>query len=341
MSAKTPRVALRFDAGHTIGMGHLVRCVNLSRECAACEFVVNDDAVPAMLARGVSRSSLHIASPNWWLDVPGLTHVIVDLNFGGGAPAAAKEVANLRAFGLHVTVIDSLVPDHFVTKTGSIQPNLLVSPYANARGLRPPPETEDWIVGAEYVIFGPELIEAQTQAPRPLGDRILVTCGGSDPSGLSQVILDALAEVDLPVDLVIGPLFAKNLAEELRHTASQFDNIQVHRAPSTLVPLIENAGLVVGRPGLTRYEAAALGRPGLFLVEGDSYRDYFKAFDASGLGRMCFDSDPGGKDLFVRLLSSLSTEDGRRELFRVNHTGLASVDGLGAQRIIEHLFSDR
>lgn len=338
MTSDGPKIAFRFDAGHAVGMGHLVRCLNLSHGLPDAVFVVNSAAATELRSRGIQADRILDAKQGWWTGVEGLTHVITDLNFGGGAPGAAEEVAALRTSGVHVTVIDSLVPDHFVTKVGSIPPNLLVSPYAHAKGLRPEPVADDWIVGAEYVVFSPEFIEAQKIAPKPIGDRILVTCGGSDPSNLSLLILNALAEVDLPIDLVVGPLYSDDLKEELHQTASCSDRVTLHDAPSTLVPLIESAGLVVGRPGLTRYEAAALGRSGLFLVEGSSYRDYFKAFDAAGIGRMCFAEDPGGADEFAQLLASLASNEGRAELMRINEIGLRSVDGLGAKRILDHIF---
>lgn len=58
--------------------------------------------------------------------------------------------------------------------------------------------------------------------------------------------------------------------------------------------------------GLTRYEAAALGRGGIWLQPTADYRAYLQGFEAAGLARVFHGTDPGGKAAFLDAVATLA-----------------------------------
>jgi hypothetical protein len=67
------------------------------------------------------------------------------------------------------------------------------------------------------------------------------------------------------------------------------------------------SALVVGRPGLIRYEAAALGRNTILYSETDSYYEYYKTFSLGGMGKIFFERDRGGENCFLQELKQVAS----------------------------------
>jgi len=332
---------LRFDVSPEIGFGHFRRALTLSGFLDRYRFAVLPDAIDQLKQAGVPPANIISVEPttgSWLAEGREFGHVIFDICYDGNRARAEAEILKACDAISSITVVDSMPPDHFcpTVSTGQRYPDLVVTPYLDAEKLREPPPALRWKTGPEFAILDSSYARAAQDAIKfPLGLRILVTCGGSDPTELSLVCLNALGHFSGNIDLVVGPLFSEDLVAKLQIAASKTRNLQLHFRPATLAPLLCNTSLVVGRPGLIRYEAAALGRNSVFLSETESYKDYYKNFQSAGLAEMYFSTETGGIDSFVHRLSHLHPQD---PLFNPNLHGRTVVRCDGAKHFLDLVF---
>ncbi len=200
-------------------------------------------------------------------------------------------------------VIDSMPPDHHVPMRDRRDPDALVAPYLGARA--PDGFAGRWLGGARYAILDVEYAATRPSAPARLPRRALLSCGGSDADGLSLPAARALARAGLHVDVVVGPLFDVRARTELVEWCAADTRRTTHDAPESLATLIARADVIVGRPGLLRYEAAALGRYGVYLARGPAYRDYYAGFAAAGLAEISCETCTAERVRFIGRLAAL------------------------------------
>jgi len=324
------RVILRADGGQQIGLGHIRRAMVLARlfrvSGATVAFAVSNEMAKYLVDHGVVSAEILPQSGDWGAH----NHVVTDINWSGNARVATHEVARLAKGAASVTVIDSMPPDHFMSEPGGA-PDLLITPYLNAANFRPETAAGKWLAGGDYVVIDPDLPAQPSQAhQRPM--RVLLSCGGADPEGLSIRALTALLRANVPVDIAVGPLFSPALRQELEVAAARAPQGQVtlHHNPDGLGPLLATASLVVGRVGLLRYEAASLALAGIYLQFGRAYREYLQAFAASGAGEVFFAEDDEGEAAFIQRLANLAPDD-----FQCNRKARTLVDGKGAEPVVQ------
>ncbi|WP_102107859.1 hypothetical protein [Oceaniglobus roseus] len=339
------RVALRAEASAAIGLGHVRRMLDLATALTAAGADVRHAGGPETCAvlTGLGTDPARVvrcgADPGW-IEAEGITHIVADLQWPGNAGAAAG-IAALCESGRPVTVIDSMPPDQFDTAPGAVSPRLVVTPYLDAATLRAPPRARDWATGPAFAILDASYAAAREvlDPGRPLPRRVLVSCGGSDPSGLSLRVARALAPTGLSTDLIVGPLFADREVRALEALAGTAPGLCLHPPQPGLAGMIARAGLVVGRVGLLRYQAAVLGRTGLYLHEGPAFRAYLEGFAAAGLAEVFFAEDPQGEARFLDRLAGLADPARLSHVLTLNRAALAAVDGAGAARVAARILA--
>lgn len=338
-----PRVALRCEATPAVGLGHAMRLLALARALPAAVLVAEGETLSRIRSLNPALPPLREIPaglpPGEWIErveMADIGDVVLDTLHSGNARRTAAEVARLKRSGRRVTVIDSMPPDHFMPLAPGHRaegaPDLLVTPYVGASRLRPALDGVRWLHGPDYAILSPDFLSVRKAHAQPLlPKRILLTCGGSDPSGLSARVLSAF-QGDCAIDVVVGPMFSETLRDRLEGIAATMPRATLHRATDGLLGLLELAGWVVGRPGLTRYEAACLGRQALYLVEGQAYSDYYRAFAAAGLAEVYFADVEGGVAAFMARLNGIGSASA--DVWAENAAARAHVDGQGAARVV-------
>ena len=346
------RVALRYDVSPLVGLGHARRSRSLALALAArgveSLHVAPAAARAALVAEGTPDARLLDAEDTDLTalgEAHGVTHAVLDTLWSGNAANVVRDVAALRAGRVATTVIDSMPPDHYPLAPAGTAPDLLVTPYlgacrrADGGGRR--------LGGARYAILGPEFGEVRATPPARVPRRVLLSCGGSDDDGLTPLAARALAASGVALDVAIGPLFDERSCAALHALAADTARVRLHRAPSSLATLVAGADLVAGRPGLLRYEAAALGRPGVYLARGAAYREYFERFAAAGLAALYFETDRDGRARFLHALSTLGAgdaplgDDASPERRSRRDPAARPVDTGGAARVADAILDTR
>lgn len=341
----TTDVALRYHVTREIGLGHAARALTLSNALKeygkAVRHVVPDLAREILIDRGVPEHAITtIESEEWEILQCHNTHIILDTLWRGNAPDTAHEIHQLKEnTHAHVTVIDSMPPDHYACADWQNEPDLLVTPYHRADAFRPAPLHSNWLFGSEYSLLSTEYQKLKATSKQPGSQhRILVCTGGSDSDSLSlrivRSILSCSPQEDIEVDVVVGPLFPREVRNALSQVATSENNIQLHWQPPSIARLLHKATLVAGRPGLIRYESACLSTPSIMLAANEHYRAYYELFNEDGLAEIFFQVDPSGEIDFMRRLHSLIKAKPAQ-----NQCAGQKVDGMGAQRLVEALLA--
>ena len=92
-----------------------------------------------------------------------------------------------------------------------------------------------------YVPLGMAYASSPVRSIRQQADRILVTCGGSDPFEVTAKVLTGLAEIHdrtLDIRLVVGPGFARAYLSSLATMAEPFlHRVEFVASPASLAAL--------------------------------------------------------------------------------------------------------
>ncbi len=276
------RVVFVLDAGKTIGMGHLRRCLALAKELheahhCGIRFIANDDHTTAALldrhgfaCRTVdgsvlaqqNRQTLLTEAQSFKADA-----VVIDCK----PDIPAELIQDLEANSMKTVVLDNL-------SSGSSFADLIVLPVAHSIDKNSMPTGRaDVIQGAPYVLMHHEFtaITPRTSGQiKPVPD-IVVSIGGSDPNQVTARVLDALQGMAPRVKLtaVLGPYNGN------AHTLPKLPALQILHNVTNMADVLAGADLAILGYGITVYEAAFLGIPSLVITHTRQ--------DAVGAERLC------------------------------------------------------
>ncbi len=162
---------------------------------------------------------------------------------------------------------------------------------------------------------------------------VLLSFGGGDPQGLTLLAARALADLDIEAVAVAGPAFShldefQRLADELPRRVPL-----IQEAGGHIAELMLEADLVVCSGGMSVYEIAALGTPGVVLAQNAREDARMQVFARHGsieyLGLGTEVDEARLREAVVALLG----DPARRRAMSTR--GRELVDGLGAARAAE------
>jgi UDP-2,4-diacetamido-2,4,6-trideoxy-beta-L-altropyranose hydrolase len=287
------RLVFRPELSPEIGTGHLMRCWALAQTCLAqgCEALFALHRCPESLrARvtqpGISTTALAQASDTDELAAAAARFhaqaVVLDgygIDSGYrravamlGMPVLAVDDGNL-SFPLHADIVLNSSP------TARGEDYAVVAPAARL------------LLGPAFAPLRSEFLEPCALPERPgSGNRVLVTFGGSDPTGLTLPVSLALLERLPPeacLDIVVGAAHAEPAPLE-QLAATWPARITLHRNSDRMAGLMAGSRLAVSAAGSTLWELASLAVPSVGVVVADNQadrldvpaRDWFLTLDA-------------------------------------------------------------
>ncbi len=279
---------IRVDADRAMGLGHVERMWNLAATLAASRyrpvFVTREQGLAAerLKARGAQdvitfpgredaaaaveaeADAIHSASPGLVIfDTGSTSHDLV---------------ASVKSFGAIVVSFEDLGDGRYLADL-VVDANLTSS--TNPRKLE---TTTRYLLGPEYAVIAPA-VRAARRLKRAWKEvkKILVSCGGSDPAGVTPRVVEGLADLDTDVDVevVLGPAFAhgERLNEALLSSARTFSIVE---APDDLPARMRKAQVGILSGGVTLYEAAHLGLPSIVIAQNPAQLRNLPPFESRG-----------------------------------------------------------
>jgi UDP-2,4-diacetamido-2,4,6-trideoxy-beta-L-altropyranose hydrolase len=328
----TEVLLFRVDAGPSIGLGHFVRCVALAQAWreggGRAVFAMGDTPQPIsqrLEARGIG--------------------LVAAVGRAGGAEDRRATIAEAARHGARTVVLDGYTfganfqADIVNAKLGCvvIDDNAEAERYAADvvvngnvfatealyEGRAP---RSRLLVGPRYALLRSDFALHGTKgAARAPATRVLVTFGGSDPTGLTLRALEALRRVDAEITVLVGATFRDK--DAIARSASERTCV-VHDAQN--VPeLMAWADVALTAAGSTCLEAAFMGLACVAVVVAENQRAVAKRLSELGLVRALDDAIASPVRL-AEELRAVMNDDATRAA--VAARGPELVDGHGATR---------
>ena len=355
-------VAIRVDAGPQIGTGHLMRTLTLADglkqngarvrfisrtmplhlqqmlESKGHEFV----ALPAAPVTGAAGDLAH----SHWLNVgqardaddtgEALSDRLWEWMIVDHYALDARWEGPLRYCARRVLVIDDLADRTHDCDT-LLDQNLY--PDMERRYVGKVPASTTLLLGPRYALLREEFSRLRADHVTRDGEvrRVLVLLGGSDAHNHTRKVIHGLAQLPAPapaVDIVIGlqhPARAEIEALCRRH------DFRLHVQTGDVAELMAAADLAIGAGGSTSWERCCAGLPTVCLTQADNQVPIARGLEASGAVVNLGDGGTVSAENIRDAVLALIKEPGR--LVTLSRSARQLVDGLGAQRVCEHMLS--
>ncbi len=329
---REPRILFRVDGSRVMGMGHVYRSLAVAealREGSRAEIAFLMSADHAEGIATISKSGYPVR-----------------VFRSGGLESL---IDSIRDFAPSVVINDlPLVEDTYLrslARLGAITINLVDTLEDLERVSRDAQfvisvmnedrETPEGFYGGPAFAILRRHFQGRERMVRDKPAKILLTFGGADPQALTLKVARALAALtgDIEVLSVAGPAFPhRHVFEALQRTLGR--NLPlINGVDVQIADLMLDADLVLCSGGMSVYEIAALGAPGVVLAqnarEDRRMREFarFGTIEYLGLG---VDVD---ESAILEAVQRLLADKARRAAMSAR--GRALVDGYGAARAAE------
>lgn len=360
------RIAFRADASIRIGTGHVMRCLTLAEALRnqghQCVFICRNHQ--GHLADQIAKKGFEIHR----LNAPKQSR----LNAKGEAPLAHAEwlgaswqqdaEQTLSAFA--GTKFDWLVVDHYALDTHweskvapSVSKIMAIDDLADRKhtchllldqnlgrktedydGLVP--ESCNRLIGPRYALLRPEFSGLREHSLERRHDpklkRILITLGGVDRDNITAVVLEALAQSQLPreaeLDIVMGAA-APGLETIRRQIETLPFQATVNVNVTDMAERMCLADLCIGAAGSTSWERCCLGLPTITVVLAENQKEAATAIAEQGAAFVI----EMVSDMQAVLSYLLTGKRATESLSTMSAAGSSLVDGLGCLRVVNKL----
>ncbi|WUR13030.1 UDP-2,4-diacetamido-2,4,6-trideoxy-beta-L-altropyranose hydrolase [[Empedobacter] haloabium] len=350
-------VVIRADAAPAIGTGHVMRCLTLADRLRALGAVVRficrahgGHLSDLIAARGFAVDLL--PAPDATFAAPG--------HAGWLGATQAQDAADTLAllsgqrpdwlivdhYGIdetwqrllrpavgHILVIDDLA-DRVHDCDVLLDQNLAPAGAARYDGLVPAHCAR--LCGPRYALLRAEFAAARAALAARDGSvrRLFVFLGGADQHNDTGSVLAALAGMDnIETDVVIGGANPHHAA--LARQCAALPGVRLHRQVDNVAALMAQADLAIGAGGGAMWERCSVGLPTIALALAENQRPGCTALADIGGTLYLGESGP---DNGARLAAALQVARTSPGLLRhMSATGLALVDGQGADRVARRL----
>lgn len=329
---REPRILFRVDGSRVRGMGHVYRSLAVAealREGSRAEIAFLMSADHAEGIATVSKSGYPVR-----VFKSGGLEVLID-SIQDFAPSVVindlplVEETYLRSLARLGAVTINLVDTLEDLERVSRDAQFVISVMNEDR------ETPEGFYGGPAFAILRRHFQGRQHAFRETPAKVLLTFGGADPQALTLKVAKALAPLtrDIEVLSVAGPAFPHTLVFEALQRTLGYNLPLVRGVDVQIADLMLDADLVLCSGGMSVYEIAALGTPGIVLAqnarEDRRMREFsrFGTIEYLGLG-----VDVDETTIFDAVRQLLNDQGRRREM---SGRGRALVDGYGAARAAE------
>jgi len=254
-------IAICLESSHARGTGHLFRGLNLIEFLSAKEIayrlIVNEDPNTHLLLKkkGIpfETADFKDLTSNWETRIIQKHRITLWWNDRMETlPAHSKFV---KQNGIPLVTLDD-------AGKGAELADLHIAPLILSESRAP--AGKQVLTGVEYMVLNPAIDRCKRL--REKRQSILVTMGGSDTYGMTQVVFRCLKELDIPATLHIGPSFRGE--NELYEEAGE--DYPILSSTPSLVATMADFDLAITGGGITPFEANASGLPCL-IISGENH----------------------------------------------------------------------
>jgi len=338
-------VVFRVDGNAELGMGHIARCLALSR---AMQKIAKDVNL-LFITKGYREAVTWISKEGQSLKIiPSNLSETEELAFIATTllklkpdiivtdlPYASEEyLRELKKYGKLMVSIDDIA---LVTHCADI----VVSGYLSAKLKKyktTNPNTK-FLIGVQYLMLREEF-EKMHQVQRKIrknARNVLLTLGGADPENLTMKVVRALSKINQKLDVIVvlGPAYTRHeefqkLLKELKTSKSKF---KVKCNVKNMARLMMRADIAITAGGETIYELAAVGTPSINISHMEHQSINARELERAGaVINLGLGKEVSEEQISSAVLYLLKDKDLRQKM---SLAGKRLVDGKGAKRVAD------
>jgi len=341
---KGSHLVIRVDAGGEIGAGHLMRCLALAQAW-------QDAGGQAIFIIGFQNEGLQQRLQKEGFDIHQLTNPYPHDSDWGYTKSLLDDYPDawlildgyhfdeiyqkrIKDAGHKLLVIDDMAHlKHYYTDI-LLNQNL----HAESSLYSCEPDTR-LLLGSRYVLLNRDFLiwkDWRREFPE-VGQRLLVTLGGSDSNNNTLKVIEALQEIQitgLEVKVVVGASnpHLDTLEKAIGHSRISIPLILDAR---NMPELMTWADVAISAGGYTAWELAFTGMPVIMMVSAENQRRIAESLDIAGAAiNLGWDTNITAGDIAGTLLSLLKSKQKRQEM---SLKGRQIVDGQGGRRVVSAL----
>jgi spore coat polysaccharide biosynthesis predicted glycosyltransferase SpsG len=335
---RQPRVLFRVDGSTAMGMGHVYRSLAIAdalRELSRADiaFLMSADHTDGL--KTVSRRGYPVRVvgdgrlDNYLEHIRDFSPAILinDLPTVEAAYMRALSHVGATTVNLVDTPEDLEAAEHYGQVIVSVMNQDRETP-------------EGFYAGPAYAILR-EQFRGREKDVREKPRSVLLSFGGSDPQGLTLKAARALESLDPSVEVVAVAGAAFSYGKQLQALLETLHRPVrvINDAAGHISELMLDADVMVGSGGMSVYEIAALGTPGVILGQNVREDRRMREFARHGTVVYLGLGVDVGEDAIAAAVDALLRDPARRRA--MSGRGRALVDGLGAARAAEAVLERR
>ncbi len=331
---------VRADAGKQIGVGHVMRCLALGQawQDRGGDVLFASHELPAHLNERLLQEDFRIAN----------------LSAASGSLADADELMQLANAFDHVRmVVDGyqFSPEYRQRLRDENWRVIAIDDYGDMRNADVVINQNAWaapedystsnakvLAGSQFAMLRREFREERSAANArgAIPEKILVSCGGSDPRNLTTRILKLLAEVTTPTEVVVVAGGSCDRIRELSELCHQLPfSARLEHDVRDMSALMQASDLAIVAAGSTCWELASLGVPMITVVTADNQVRVAESVKEFGIGWSAGQADELSAGKLRQIFAQLRSDPAL--LSAAGRAGQELIDGLGACRVAEVL----
>jgi len=359
------RIAFRVDSSPHIGSGHFRRCLSLANEArllgldtlfiaaflSSSERITLSesghafarlDVLPKVLWNTASNPDWNsvIAVDDEIRDADGTSlllkkfsseFIVLDHYFLTQRWVDRVRDSSIKSF-IAIEDLDREWTDIEFVVNGNLNQSVSLHPDSRAVALS----------GGKFAIISSEyrLLRNKGILPPSARQQVTISIGGSDPKGLTALLLSAVLDVcrdDWPIEVVVGAFF-KHL-EPIRQLTKGFHQTMLSVNKPSMADSYSKSRLALGAGGTSAWERACLGVPAVLLSIAPNQVSVCESLARAGGAIYLGPADHVTRQQVSGAVSDLISSPAL--LDESSQAGSRAIDGYGAKRIIQIVGSDQ
>ena len=335
-------ILIRVDSSPAIGAGHLSRCRSLAQG-----FADRGGKVTFVMSDALSGTAELLAADGFRLDTfsvdPGSREDVTET--AGMARRHNAGLIVLDGPGFGGPYQDGLARAGFPLVM--LDDNGDLGPYRAAAIVNQNihavktlyPRHVDALCGPRFVMLRREFrTRVQSNAPvRETAERVLVTLGGTDPSGVTPHVINAfkgLPAGNFQLGVIVGSGNPHLDAIQKAAEASPH-RVAVRQSVEDMSAAMASSDIAISAAGSTLWELAYMGVPTIALIVADNQRPAAEVYGAQGCGLVLDLAANPGKIPLGEEIGKLMADAERRQGFAARSRQL--IDGMGVVRVCQKI----
>ncbi|ENK1242695.1 UDP-2,4-diacetamido-2,4,6-trideoxy-beta-L-altropyranose hydrolase [Clostridium botulinum] len=277
------KIAIRADGGPEIGMGHIMRTLVLAKELAKANDVFYickvDNSLSSKYKVGIDKiisQGFRVLTINENNILSELKHISADCLITDSYDVN-EEYFNLTKYMFKVTGYIDDMNLYYFNVDFIINQNIGAEEYFYKVN-----KDTKLFLGTNYTMLREEFRKNHKKDIKKEVQNVMLTVGGSDQDGITNIIYDYVKDLGFKFHIVIGPSFKEENIEKLVKLKKLKDNINLY-FNANMIEIMNKCDIAVSACGSTLYELAVCRIPTLGLIIADNQEKVAYKMNERGL----------------------------------------------------------